>query len=241
MESLFGCFLKTFLVVAMLLACGLTQARTPLAIAREVEQEILSDSPEMTYTKKVIDQGMNRAIAIAYAALNERHEVQLADELYFTWKMTYNRTLFSSSKDIGDHAGIFQWINTIYRRIELILGRDFCVNSHIAAMLTFNSANVVVHPCSFPMDSVGGERIDEYRRHFAGKSPISDSNYNGVIPEAVYFAVEIGCLAGTSGVGSFLCSAAASIGEKLIAMFIAPRLSDRIYLKRCEQKEIGDF
>lgn len=231
---------KVLSLIIGIFICSYLPAKTPLGIAREVEGEILSDSSEMAYTKKVIDQGMNRAIEIAEYHLNDRKEFQLADELHYGWKLTYNKTLFGA-RDIGDHAGIFQWVNSIYRKIELVLGRDFCVSSHIAAMLTFNSANVVVKPCSFPMDSIPGDRVDEYRRHFAGKSSVSDSNYNGVIPEAVYFAVEIGCLAGTSGIGSMVCSLAASVGEKMIATFVAPRLSDRVYLKRCEQKDIGDF
>ncbi len=232
--------MKAFLLAIAFLACTILQARTPLAIAREVESEIISDSPDMAYTKKIINQGMNRAIEIAVANLNKKKQYQLADEVYYVWKFTYNRTLFDS-RDIGDHDGIFEWVNTTYRRIELVLGRELCVSSHIAAMLTFNSANVVVRPCSFPMDFVTGDRITEYRRHFAGKSPMSDSNYNGVIPEAIYFAVEIGCLAGTSGAGSFLCSLAATAGSKMIATFVAPKLSDRVYLWRCEGKDIGDF
>lgn len=220
------------LLFLCLFACAL-QATTPARVVANVESSILSDDESMSQIKSVMNNGMNRALQRAIDELNSRGETALASQINSEWVSKFGGSLFSSDRDIGDHKGISQWINDTYRKIEFVLGRDFCVNTHIAALLTFNSANVVVKPCSFPMDSVSGTRIDEYRRHFAGKSANSDSRYNGVIPEATFFACEIACLTGTAGAGSVLCGIAASIGEKIMAMFVAPPLSDKIFKRAC--------
>lgn len=220
------------LMLLFFVCISLPAFSTPSSVVTEVESHTMKDK-EFSYLKKIIDSGMNRALEKAVDALNEKGEYRLSQEIANEWSYLFHKTLFNDDRDIGDHAGISTWINDTYRKIELVLGREFCVESHIAAMLTFNSANVVIKPCTFPMDSVPGERTDEYRRHFAGQSMISDSKYNGVVPEAAYFVMEIACLAGTSGIGSFACSMAAGIVEKMMALFVAPQLSDFIYNKSC--------
>lgn len=228
--------------VLFLLMSSLALASTPTKIASSVESFIIADDANFTYTKSMFDTGMNRALQKAIDELNRRGYVADANIIQDEWQSKFGGSLFTQGRDIGDHKGISDWITETYRRIELILGASFCVESHIAAMLTFNNGiPVVLHPCTFPMDGVSGEPIDEYRRNFAGKSPVSDSKYNGVVPEACYFACEIACLAATSGIGSILCGGAATVGEKLMATFVAPKLADRIYSKRCLGKELGDY
>jgi len=206
---------------------------TPVSVVADVESHIMHDNVDLSYLKRFIDDGMNAALNKAIDALNEKGEYRLSQEIQNEWAYRFHRTLFMDSHDIGDHLGISTWINDTYRKIEQILGRDFCVESHIAAMLTFNSANVVVKPCSFPMDQIKDPRKVEYNHHFAGRNPTSTSKYNGVVPEASYFAMELACLAGTSGAGSFVCSVAAGIAERLMSEFVASPLSDYVFDKAC--------
>lgn len=226
--------MKNLILVYLLLLAvwALPSFSTPSFMVTDIESHTMKDK-EFSYLKKIIDQGMNRALEKAVDALNEKGEYRLSQEITNEWSYRFHKTLFLNDRDIGDHVGISTWINDTYRKIESVLGQEFCVGSHIAAMLTFNSANVVIKPCTFPMDAITGSRIDEYRRHFAGQSIISDSKYNGVMPEASYFVMEIACLAGTSGVGSFACSMASGIVERMMAVFVAPSLSDFVYNKSC--------
>jgi hypothetical protein len=231
--------------ILALLLCVLAipcHARTPGRIAAEIEQAILDDSDDMPRFKSIVDQAVNRALSDACQALRDKGEYQLPASIEYEWQTYYNSSIFVI-RNIGDHKPISQWLSQKYEMIELILGRQFCITTHIAALKTFNSGiPVVFHPCTFPMDSVVGSKSDEYKHHFAGHSiNVPEEPYNGVVPEAVFFAVEISCMAGTTGVGSFLCGIAAGIGEKLMATYIAPKLSDRIYSRRCEGREIGDY
>lgn len=225
------------------IGCVVATAKTPARIVAETEEEILSDDSNMRGTKTIIDTGINWAIERGALELEKKGYAQDAQTIRNEWSMLYAKTLFLyDNRDIGDHPGIFQWVEDTYRRIELLLGHDLCVSSHIDLMLTFNNgAPVAVHPCTFKMDGVPGLPIDEYRRNIAGKSVVSDSRYEGVIPGAVFVACEIACMAGTSGIGSVVCGMAAGIGEKLMATYVAPRLADRIFNKRCNGKEMGDY
>lgn len=214
-----------------------SQHVTPASIVYQIEKSTMNDNVDLSYIKSIVDKGMDYIINTKIAdALNEKGESRLAQQISNEWSYNFHHTLFGSVRDIGDHKPISQWVSDRYYQVEAILGHDFCVASHIDLMLTFNSSNVVVKPCSFPMDKITDPRIDEYRRHFAGMSIISDSRFEGVIPGASYLVMEIACLAGTSGIGSFVCGLAAGIAEKMMATFVAPQLSDFVFNKACNAK-----
>lgn len=216
-------------ILLMMFLCIPLFAKTPMQISREIEKEIMADGRDMRSLKKYIDQGMEQAILRATNALVDRGRFDVANEVWGDW-LSLNRTMFPM-RDQGDHEPIVKKINELYFKVEFILGREFCVNTHISAILTFNSANVVVRPCTFPMDNVQGERVDEYLKHFAGRSIFVDSYYNGLLPEVVYFATLIGCSA--SGAVP-LCGLAASAADKITATLIAPKLGQYIYKRFCK-------
>lgn len=209
---------------------------TPATIVYQIEKNVMNDSERFAYTKQIIDQSMDFIInTLAFNALTEKGENRLAQQLSNEWSYNLHRSLFSQERDIGEHPEyvISKWVHDSYFKIEEKLGHEFCVQSHIAAMLTFNDgAKVVINPCVFPMDNVKGERKAEYSRNFSGY----DSRFNGVVPEACYFAMAIACAAGTSGLGSVVCSFAAGIAERMIAEFVAPQLSDYVFDKSCSRQ-----
>lgn len=228
---------KKILVFLCLLASVSYSAtyKTPASIVYQIERSAMNDDGDLTYVKSFLDQGMNLAISKAVKALNDKGEYRLSQQIQNEWDYNFHNSLFDSARDIGDHKGISQWIGDAYNKIEATLGHDFCLALHIDLMLTFNSANVVVRPCSFPMDSIPGPRKVEYARHFVGESIATDSRYEGVVPGACYLVMEAACLVGTSGAGSFVCGLAAGLAEKMMANFVAPNLSDFVYDRACGQ------
>lgn len=204
-------------------------ADTALQYARAIESSIDSDSVEFPWVKAHLDAAMNGALQRSQDELVKRGYFNEAERMRYEWATYYKGSLFVSDRDIGDHKPIIQWINTQYKTIELLLGKDVCRLLHISDMLTFNSSNVTVRPCSFPMDNVQGERIDEYRRHFAG-GPKGNDYFYGTIPALTYWVVNIGLTAvGVPIVSSLI----ASVAERLMDI-AAANLSDSVYNRFCK-------
>ncbi len=206
-------------------------------IARRVGREIKNDtSKTFEVLKKKSDMAMNAALDLAVQELRKKGEEQVANNLEIEWAFFYGKSLFKNPRGIGAHKPINKWIADQYELIESILGRDFCIRSHIADIKSLNyGVPVTVDPCKFPMDGIEGMRATEYKRHFCGKSPkVQDEPYFGTVPVVTYWTVYVGCLAGTSGTGySFACGFSAEIAERVCASYIAPGLSDFTFKKAC--------
>lgn len=217
--------MKTILFILML--STITFAKSPLKIAHEIEREILSDSREMPKLKKRIDIAMSLAIKIAGKELRKKNYNLLAENLETKWREDYGSTMFQKGRPIGDHPPLNQWLADMYEQIEMVLGRNLCIGTHIAIIKTLNSGvPVVVNPVNFPMGVVSGTREQEYVRHCSGNSLFVDEPYNGVVPEVCWAAGFIACevLGGT-----FLCGIVADVGEKLIGTFVTPGLCAKIF------------
>lgn len=224
--------LTLILFVCLFLACKEAFPKTPTRIAAEIEEEFESDSRELRNLKWRTDISMNAAIQLAATHLKKANRYDVADELLLTWEAVYEKSMFKHARGIGDHPPIFQWLSDRYRTIEFILGRDFCINSHIASIHTINHAvPVVFRPCSFPMNDVAGDRKDEYRRHLAKDDQYG---YHGLGMEISYWAFYLGCSTVTAGTGFVLvCGIGAGITEKILGTFVLPKMSDRIYTRAC--------
>jgi len=227
--------MKTFLLAALL--CLPVFADTyEERVAKLIGQEIQNDSKVFNVLKRRSDEAMNAALALAVEELKLKGKTQLAVNIEWEWQTIYGRSLFNSSRGIGAHKPINQWVADQYELIEAVLGRDFCIRSHIADIKSLNfGVPVTVDPCDFPMDGIEGARSTEYKRHFCGKSPkVQDEPYFGTVPVITYWAVYVGCLAGTSGTGfSFACGFAGEIAERVSAAYIAPPLSDFTFKRAC--------
>lgn len=148
------------------------------------------------------------------------------------WELDYRRfsgflTKMVDSRDIGDHKPLIQWLADFYDHLEFVLGVSLCNATHLSAIKIFNfSIPVAFKPCTFPMDSVPGEREDEYRRHFA-----EGAIYWGLLPEVTYWVIEGPCFAAAGGV---ICMPLAMGGEYVMGKFIAPKLSDWVFERTCK-------
>ena len=209
----------------VILFCSLSFAKTPLQYANDVESAVTSESPDFTFTKKWADYGVNAGIYRAVQELRRKGKTDFANDLQVTWERTYRSSLFTSSRDIGDHKPAIVWLAEQYDKVELVLSAEVCRALHISDIKSLNHGiPVTIHPKDFPMDNVPGERIDEYRRHFAG-GPSGNDYYYGVIPVVAYWAAFAGCQASGLAVG---CGVVASLTERLIDIVAAP-ISDKVY------------
>jgi hypothetical protein len=176
------------------------------------------------------DQALDRIIAISLRELRKRGDEAWADQREEEWNSKYSGFLTqmtSSYYDIGDHKPLVDWLASFYDHLESVLGVTVCKSLHLSDIKTFNFCiPVVFHPCTFSMDQVPGDRIDEYRNHFA-----EGAVYYGLVPVVTYWVIDIACMAATSGIG--LCGLAADAGEFVMGKWISPKLSDRVYKSQC--------
>lgn len=140
----------------------------------------------------------------------------------FEYRDHFERML---ARDIGDHAGFFQFIDDLYLKVVSVIGVAAAKALHLSDAYTLNHSNVTFKPCSFPMDNVPGTPKDEYRRHFA-----EGATYYGTLPVVSYWLINIPLMA--TGVG-MLAGPIASAAEYAIAKTVAPKLSDFVYEKAC--------
>lgn len=240
--------MKMIVIITICVFACLANAETPRQVAYEIENDIRDDvrsAPMGSYAEMIaiktqnrINFALNEAIKVATEELDKKDDRgahQLAAEIRYGWFNTYGGTAFGYSY-IGAHAPISSWLAKEYDSIELVLGKDFCLNSHIADIKTINyTIPVVFTPCSFSMDGIQGPRNVEYKNHFCGRSSQTTEYYHGLVPVVTYWAIYGGCTAGTSGIGfAFLCSLGAGIGEQIMSNEIAPGLSDDVYFHFCQ-------
>lgn len=218
-------------LMALLAGTGtMAYAKTPLQIAREVENAADNDTIQFPAIKQYADSAVNGALDIAMTELRRKGFNHLAEEIFSEWNYTYGRSMFLSTYNIGDHKPVLQFLADIYEKIEAALTRPICIKLHISDIKSLNHGiPVAIHPCTFPMDAVLGDRSIEYARHLNG-GPQSDDAYYGVLPVCVYWAVRIGCSA--AGVSAIVCPIAADIGERIMNL-AGVWIANRIYIKHC--------
>lgn len=234
--------MRALLFLLLALPC---LASTPRQIAYQIEGEIqqdMADSVEGQYSRMPaprlqarVDQAMNRALQVANEELVKQGYPQLARSLQHEWVSTYQSSMFALPQGIGAHKPLAEWLAKAYDSIENVLGKDFCLYSHIADIKTLNFAtSITFAPCTFPMDGIIGPRNEEYKNHFCGKSSHTSEYYHGELPTIVYWVTYLGCDAATAGLGfMFVCGIGAGIGEQITSNEIAPGLSDDVYFHFC--------
>lgn len=217
--------MKKVLSLVMLL-CSLSFGTTALQYARDMESNLDRETVNFPIIKNYADKAINGAFSRAFTELRRKGYGQKADEIEMEWE-AYGRTMFVEDRNIGDHKPISVFIAEKYELIEMMLGQAVCKATHISDIKTLNSGiPVVIHPKTFLMDLVQGERVDEYVRHFAG-GPAGDDTYYGVIPVCIYWAVNIGLTAAGAPIVSSLV---ASVAERLMDI-AAVNIGEKIYNK----------
>lgn len=178
------------------------------------------------------EKALGTMLSVAEAELSKRGHARDAQVMDFEWnnqfKFTFRNFASGMNKDIGDHAGLSQWLTDKYNMIEAVLGKDICKQTHLSDIKTFNhTIPVVFRPCTFPMDSVPGDRISEYRRHFS-----EGEELYGLVPVTGFWICYAAITFGSSGTFVYFAGILSSIAEKAIS-FVTPDLSDFVYTKAC--------
>lgn len=216
-------------IILALFLCFPIYAKT--TAAREVarfEKSILNGQlPEKSQA------ALGVLLNVAAAELVKHDHFVEAEQLVSDWNNRYSKSYLAfarNSRDIGDHQAWFPWLADKLNMLRLLLGDDILRMTHISDLYTFVYAPYVVfRPCTFNMDFVTGERIDEYRRHFNE----GDSFY-GLTSVCVYWLTYGAVTGATMGTGwVFISGAIGSVAEKLYATFVGGKLSDWTYNKSC--------
>lgn len=194
--------------------------------AHQIRSEI-----ERGQLREKTNMALNALIRIACVHLRLRGHKQEAKEILQQWETNWNGYIMRIGRDIGDHEPLSAWVSVTYLIIEGLIGPTVMEFLHLDDIFILNHAiPVVFHPCDFPMDNVSGERIVEYKRHFA-----SGGTRNGFMPTVSFWVSYIGCVAGTYGAGFVMvCSPIGSGVEWVTKQWVAPKLSDYIWKQSCE-------
>lgn len=200
---------------------------SPLMASAQLERDIESGK-----LSQRTEAALDMLIRVAEGELKKKGAILEGASMRAEWDqdIRYQFRKFVNSKDIGDHAPISLWLSEKYQMLEFILGVEVCKATHLSDMHTLNHAiPIVFRPCTFPMDAVQGQRIDEYRRHFS-----HGQVYYGLVPVTGYWVVYASVTTASAGTGFIYFSGLiASAAEKLIS-FVTPGLSDKLYRAACE-------
>lgn len=215
-------------IFLMLFLCVPSFSSVPMSESAKIETDI-ENGKLAQRTQKALDT----VLGVASGELRRHGHYAEADNLDMEYWNTYRDAFMSyfmgEDRDIGDHKPISQWLADKYDMLELLLGVGVCKQTHLSDIKTFNfTIPIVFRPCTFPMDSVLGVRIDEYRNHFS-----EGDVYYGLVPVVTYWVVYGVTTAATMGGGFvFIAGIAGSLAERLIAI-VTPNLSDKVFTRAC--------
>jgi hypothetical protein len=223
------------LFIAFVCVIGHAASVTALSESAKIEQEVLQGK-----IYKRMEQSLDRAIRIGADELTKRGHSREAQVMMFEWQnqMRYQFQRWGEmNRDIGDHPDqiLSEWLDEKYAKLESILGIQLCTTLHLTALKIFNDTpKIILRPCTFDMNGVTGERVDEYKRNFA-----KGAKYMGGFSETVFFGTYIACAALSAGTGfSFFCGTIGDLAEKIVASYVAPGLAKKIYTKVCHGTEV---
>lgn len=215
---------KLLFVVSLLFVMTLARASTPFDQARQMEDDVL-EGRLFLRSEKALNQLMKVAIAELY-----KQDKKQALILKYEWETKYRAMYFvyETNRDIGDHYPLNKWLAEKYELLELTLGINLMRLTRLVDIKTFlYCPQIVFRPCSFNMDSVEGERIDEYRNHFG-----YGEKYTGLVPVTTYWVTYAAVTAGSYGTFIYLAGIAGAAAERIMIL-ISPKLSDKVYNRAC--------
>jgi hypothetical protein len=200
---------------------------------------------------KLADDAFDEMFHVASQEMAAVGDTAHAAQLQAEWNGIYKGMLIAQANglmgDTGDHAPLSVWVEQWYSIIALVLGPTVMERTHLEDIWVLNyTIPVVFHPqqntlwCSETLNMNLGDTCEaEYRRHFAGTEfQIQPDPYaklplhQGFSSVVTYWGVMIGCEIATYGTGWFvICSPIATIAEDAVDRFLAPRLSDDIWMR----------
>jgi hypothetical protein len=163
----------------------------------------------------LVDQTVQNMVTSGINQLYSKGFKADADRLLSEYNQIVSGKIIDSW-DVGDHQPWSQWLVKFYNELVALLGQQTVTFLHLDDLWELNyTVPVVFHPKDIRWD------ITEYRKHFVVLAGL-----------VTYWVVDMACEAITYGSGWFLiCTPIGDISEKVMVLYIAPGLSDRIYKK----------
>ena len=175
------------------------------------------------------DKALAALIKQAGVVLRARGHASVAKEIEAEYTQ-YTDAIYQmamQTKEIGDHEAFSEFLISTHDKIETAIGSFWCKYFHFHDLYIINYAVPVVwHPEAYD--------LTEYLDHFAGHILSQYSwKHHGLAGVVAYWAVNIACMAGTSGMGAvtFACGPIAGLAEHVIDKNVAPPLGKRIWKK----------
>lgn len=218
------------LLVTLLISTSLFAADVyPLQESAKLEQDFLNGKM-FSRVEKSLDAIMNVASNELINAGYILEGKSLQSEWYNQYRNEYEKFAYNRH-DIGDHPDqvLSVWLDQRIDQLTMLLGIQIMKQTHLIDLKVFNDTiKIVFKPCTFGMNQIGGNRIDEYRKNFN-----QDSLLFGLFPVTSFWVSYVACGAGTAGTGYvFVCGLVGDVAERVSAM-VGGKLSDFIFTKSC--------
>lgn len=151
--------------------------------------------------------------------LRKRGYKKEAEEIMREWRYKYCTMVYEirNSREVGDHPGVL-WLLAVHEKIAAIIGEDICNALRIHDLWNFGMTIGVVFRCQ---DNVPMAEYFEHFVLFAGCT--------------AYWIASIACTA-TCPV-PFVCMFAGMGVEKLVTLFVVPKIQGKCFSMACEKGE----
>lgn len=172
-------------------------------------------------------QGFEGMIQFALAALKEKGQHELAQQILSDWTF-YQQRLSGHSivpLDLGDHRPVHKWLEWVYQALENTLGKTFCEFFYLTDIRAFNYGYIVTfNPNGDPITNESWDQI-EYQKHFV---PFATA--------AFYWAAYTACSVMAPFPASIGCSIALRAPRYVVKRWVAPPASNEVYIQAKKKK-----
>lgn len=202
--------------------------KTRLDIDRELSLIALMLEKNSDVTAILADQALLNAVLTATHILKLKGHYDLAEEITFEYDNYYRQSflnLYLGFKEIGDHPPVFEWLETVHKKVHDALGDFLCKYFRLHDIFILNHANVVFFPKM-------AKDLKDYKDHFAGHPILGFFwEHHGFAGVVTYWIVNGVCIGATYGAGAIplLCGPIAGVAERIMDKRIAPPIAETIY------------
>lgn len=190
-------------------AVGASTEPTPKEVARRLEVDIREGR-----LRQRSGLALEMMIRFSVRELKDRGREPEAWRIWFEYNEVKR---YFTSRDLGDHQPLSEWLADTYATLEFIFGEPFMKSTRLEDIKIINFALPVVFACVDAVDE------GEYFLHF---SPLT-----GTI---AYWSVWASCTAASMGTGWFIvCTPAGWAAENITEKFVSPKLNKPMHNLFC--------
>lgn len=212
------------------LGITLPAEKPPLALDETERKEVFYDVKQSLLdrveTAKKVDKSVQNIVRLAVFTLRKKGFYDEAKRIDDEYNQSYTGYTYKHAigllQDIGDHPPMWEWLDTLEKRLRELLGDFIMQVTRLEDLKTINYAlPIVLHPDgdirTNPPTMI--TKLD-YKQHFVP--------FSGVI---AYWTAWGLCTGATWGMGAvvFICSPIGMVAERVVENKIAPDLSDKIW------------